>query len=190
MHLEDHRRIDLGHIGEFASDAYPPGRHCPIVPAGCFSVVTARPGASPQAQEEEADLAAGAQWGTGIRPATVVPDPGQASSSMEPPSAARRSLICRRPEVAGMEPGSKPGPSSSTANATPCRSRTGGCEPSSRSRAWPHSAGPQGSRNRPRSSISSGNRPIPWASSSTGMGALAAWAPRAAVSPWSASSGG
>src|ERR1035438_7622717 len=42
LDLEDHRRVDLSHIGEFASDVDLPYRHRSIVLAGCFPAVTAR----------------------------------------------------------------------------------------------------------------------------------------------------
>ncbi len=53
-----------------------------------------------------------------IRPATVVPRPGEESTWQEPPSAASRSLMFRSPVPFVAAAGSKPGPSSAMVNAT------------------------------------------------------------------------
>ena len=149
------------------------------IQSGCAPGVGDRP---PQ------DATAGS---TGIRPVTVVPAPGQASTWSDPPSAASRSAMCCRPPAPDRgRDRSKPGPSSATSN------ETSSAEPRSRMRTVDRGAcraafcTASTQQKYTAVSTSAGYRPTPSASTITGSGAFPAWAPTARASPWSASSGG
>jgi hypothetical protein len=133
---------------------------------------------------------AGVREGTGRCPVMVVPWLGADRTSSLPPRAASRSAMFRWPEPSGVWLVSEPAPSSDRVKRSVpfclCRQM--------RARvAWAYLAVfCKASRQQKytAASVCCGKRPIPSASTVTGSGDLLAWAPSAAASPRSASSGG
>src|SRR5207237_612581 len=127
---------------------------------------------------------------TGTVPEIVVPAPGAVRRSNVPPIAARRSATPSSPPPVPTVVGSKPCPSSVTANVRAAGARVivivASDAPAYFATFW------RASRHEKytAASTSCGNRPTPSASTRTGNGAFRACASSADPSPLSASSGG